>query len=279
MPFYSVFVVAWIAWVQKNWTRQCKRLAFHWNAEDFEEEERDRRHFTGDPAFGFYTPEGYWVDTNENSGTRRKRFYSTQRMRRVLLSYTCIGVVIGCLAVLTVAMLAFRSILMAAFFTASWLPAGWRGEKGAQVGASLGGVFLSFFVSLTNVGYTKLAIRLNDWENHRTPTDYEDALILKNMFFKFINSCVFGPGLALFPHPAWRPATEMPRRTRARAASALTDPHPPTPPPRERSYAALMYTAFIKAQSISLMPGTTSCAHAAHPAPTTILSERPLVTT
>jgi hypothetical protein len=36
--------------------------------------------------------------------------------------------------------------------------------------------------------YNGVAIRMNNWENHRTDTDYEDRLIAKQFSFKFVNS-------------------------------------------------------------------------------------------
>jgi hypothetical protein len=80
VPLYSVCVLAWIAWLQKNWTRQCKRLAFHWNSEDFEEEERARLGFEGPIAEGFYTPEGYWIDRKQVA-TACKALYHPPTMR------------------------------------------------------------------------------------------------------------------------------------------------------------------------------------------------------
>lgn len=196
VPLYSVGVLAWIAWVQKNWARQCKRLAFHWSSEDFEEEERARLGFQGPMRMGFYTPEGYWVGKDDvlfsPHGFWERRnapmFRAHERLMRTMASYSVIVLVIGCLAVLTVSMLVFRSFLMAAFYAAYALPESVRGEKGAKMGATLSGVMLSLFVSATNKMYSDMATKLNEWENHRTPTDYEDALIIKNMLFKFINS-------------------------------------------------------------------------------------------
>jgi hypothetical protein len=39
-----------------------------------------------------------------------------------------------------------------------------------------------------NALFGGIAVRLNGWENHRTETEYEDALIGKVFVFKFINS-------------------------------------------------------------------------------------------
>ena len=39
-----------------------------------------------------------------------------------------------------------------------------------------------------NMIYGDIAIRLTDYENHRTDTDYEDSLIAKTFVFQFVNS-------------------------------------------------------------------------------------------
>jgi hypothetical protein len=39
-----------------------------------------------------------------------------------------------------------------------------------------------------NAIYGSVAIALNDYENHRTDTQYEDALIAKTFIFQYVNS-------------------------------------------------------------------------------------------
>jgi hypothetical protein len=43
-------------------------------------------------------------------------------------------------------------------------------------------------IQLASRGYKALSIKLNDSENHRTQTEYDDALIIKNFLFEFINN-------------------------------------------------------------------------------------------
>lgn len=43
-------------------------------------------------------------------------------------------------------------------------------------------------IQILNVVYFYAAIMLNDYENHRTDTQYEDALISKTFVFQFVNS-------------------------------------------------------------------------------------------
>jgi Na+/phosphate symporter len=43
-------------------------------------------------------------------------------------------------------------------------------------------------IIVANLLYTKIVFRLNDFENHKTDTDYEDNLIAKIFVFQLINS-------------------------------------------------------------------------------------------
>merc|ERR1712226_1457066 len=43
-------------------------------------------------------------------------------------------------------------------------------------------------IQIFNFLYGMLSVRLNDWENHRTDTQFENSLIGKAFLFKFINS-------------------------------------------------------------------------------------------
>merc|ERR1712072_669593 len=45
-------------------------------------------------------------------------------------------------------------------------------------------------IAIFNMIYSSLAIALNDAENHRTDTQYQDSLILKTFQFQFINSYI-----------------------------------------------------------------------------------------
>ena len=57
-----------------------------------------------------------------------------------------------------------------------------------KIGAGVGGAINSLWISISNILFAELAKYLNHWENHRTQTEFEDALILKTFTFQFINS-------------------------------------------------------------------------------------------
>merc|ERR1711916_76261 len=56
------------------------------------------------------------------------------------------------------------------------------------VGSVVGSIMNAVFIILMNSVYTIVAKKLNDWENHRTKTEYNDNLALKVFLFQFINS-------------------------------------------------------------------------------------------
>ena len=43
---------------------------------------------------------------------------------------------------------------------------------------------------ILNVIYRKVAKRLTEWENHRTQSEFEHSLIVKNFIFQFVNSYI-----------------------------------------------------------------------------------------
>jgi len=57
-------------------------------------------------------------------------------------------------------------------------------------GGILAGITNAISIMLFGMAYRTVAKRLTDWENHRTESDYENHLILKNFVFQFVNSYV-----------------------------------------------------------------------------------------
>jgi len=58
-------------------------------------------------------------------------------------------------------------------------------------GSFIGAVLNTLWISIMNVAYQRVAVLINNLENHRTETEHEDALIIKTFLFQFINS--YGP--------------------------------------------------------------------------------------
>lgn len=222
-PFYSIFMMLWLPWFCKTWRREEARLAFKWNVEDFEEAERERPQFRGPPARGFYSAGGHFIDVDEedrlgSAAPLIKKFTPEERQSRVAFSYGVIMPIVVVVMIGVVALLAYRSFLQISLSTAqhialgplaeldfepnaSALPAIDSDDVGTAhvhlapsyavtIGSVIGAGIYSVWISATNYIYSLVAVRLNDWENHRTQTEYEDALIIKTFCFQFINSYI-----------------------------------------------------------------------------------------
>lgn len=60
--------------------------------------------------------------------------------------------------------------------------------KPVYLGAGIAGAVNSVMIIVNTMWYTNVARKLNDAENHRTDTIYEDNLIMKSFLFQFVNT-------------------------------------------------------------------------------------------
>jgi len=56
------------------------------------------------------------------------------------------------------------------------------------LGSLFGGIANAITIMLLNTVYQKIAFKLNEWENHRTASEFNNALIFKLFVFYFVNS-------------------------------------------------------------------------------------------
>jgi anoctamin-10/anoctamin-7 len=59
---------------------------------------------------------------------------------------------------------------------------------GTNLGSIITAIINAVQIQVLNAIYQTVAVYLNDYENHRTDTQYEDALIAKVFIFQFVNS-------------------------------------------------------------------------------------------
>jgi len=164
VPMYSFAIILWNTLLLEAWKRQEITCAWLWGTIGFEAEEDARPDFEGverkNPVTG--APELFYPEER-----RRVKMCSS-----LLLILLCVIIVFSGV----IAVFAFR------YFVAENL--------GAQF-AGMSGIINGIMIAVFNILYTDLAYRLNDWENHKTDTDYDDSLIIKNFAFQFVNN--YGP--------------------------------------------------------------------------------------
>jgi hypothetical protein len=161
IPYFAGFMGLWSAMFLENWKRKEKTTAMRWGMVGYEEEEQDRPQFQGQPILSPITgkPALYF--------SRQERAKRSFQSRWVIIGMILVViVVISCIFILRVVI--------------------------ADVNVAAAGVISSLLIALQiqilNGYFGEVAIKLNNRENHRTDTEYEDALIAKTFAFQFVNS-------------------------------------------------------------------------------------------
>jgi threonine/homoserine/homoserine lactone efflux protein len=156
----------WSALFIEFWKRNENITAMEWGMEGFEENEQVRPQFNGTKI------------RSPIHGHPQLHFSRYERFKRSMFSQTVItGLVMIVIAVIAV-IFAIRIAIS---------------DTGANIGGiDLGGIISSILIALQiqflNGFFGEVALKLNNYENHRTDTEYEDSLIAKTFCFQFVNS-------------------------------------------------------------------------------------------
>lgn len=167
--FYLLFLVMWTAVYKQTWKRECFTVSLKWGTYDTEGVEKPRPQFYGNPD----EPLVRSVITNENE----MYFPPEIRSRLMLISY----VVVFFSVLLNVAAIGVI------FYVEYWIINFHTQYEFTGFNLAMA-IIQASMIPITQFLYKNLAILLNDFENHRTNTDYEDNLINKSIVFDIVNS-------------------------------------------------------------------------------------------
>jgi hypothetical protein len=166
-PYFAAFMAVWATLFLEFWKRKEKQYAMKWGTVGFEEEEATRPQFVGERR------------QNPVNGRDYLYFPAATQHRRAFKSnaiiFGFIAVVIGVVAAIFIMRLTLsqiESLVVGSLQTASIITS----------------LVTAIQIQIMNNIYGKLAIQLNDYENHRTDTVYEDNMIAKSFCFQFVNS-------------------------------------------------------------------------------------------
>jgi len=180
VTLYSIFLALWATLFLEYWKRKNNTLAFEWGVLDFEDVVAERPEFLGEESYGTYY-EGEWItfepDEKFTFPLPKAKYYPTMTRRSKMGSALPLMVFVMMLvAIATVSVLSFRLFV----------------QKAVQsiVGSVVGGICNAVIIILLNTVWNKVALKLTDWENHRTDIEWSDAFIVKTFAFQFVNSYV-----------------------------------------------------------------------------------------
>mmetsp|Transcript_23406 Transcript_23406/g.41527 ORF Transcript_23406/g.41527 Transcript_23406/m.41527 type:complete len:633 (-) Transcript_23406:166-2064(-) len=152
---FAIIACVWTAAYQVSWRRKAFESSVKFGTQDADEDELVRHEFQGVSRINPITdqPELY--------------FPSKQRYWRQVVSYTSTALMISLALAATIGIFLYKA-------TAK--------QAGKWVGVLSAVQVISF-----SIIYNKLALKLNDWENHKTETEFKNHLVVKKVCFQLIN--------------------------------------------------------------------------------------------
>jgi anoctamin-8 len=199
-PLYAIFMAFWVSAFLIAWKRRAAVLAYRWGVLGYEDEEITRPEFKGDAAYS--TPS---TTPGPDIGNAIKKYPA---WKRYLKYFVTIPAVIGCIGiVMVITFYAFttrdrlESKSIQAKALASNIAADLRKDMtlanfkklSALADADFWFYFLitpilyGLLIPMMDFLFTKIARKMNNWENHRTETRYQSHLILKVFSFRFVH--------------------------------------------------------------------------------------------
>ncbi|KAL4230087.1 hypothetical protein ACF0H5_010472 [Mactra antiquata] len=170
-PYFALVICLWGTIFLEFWKRYNARLAYEWDVDQFEQNEPDR-------------PEFFGTKVKKDPVTQKHEwFYSGRRQfLKFCISASSLIFMICLVFVSLAAVVVYRVIISVDF-------CGGMSAVSCLITSSVVSALLNA-TSILILGriYDVVALKLTEWENHRTQTQFNDALIIKLFAFSFANS-------------------------------------------------------------------------------------------
>ena len=166
-PGYAMIMALWSTLFLEYWKRKESLHAMRWGTSGYELAEPPRPQFQGT------------VMPSAINGHPELYLSKLERFRRICISslITCLFII----AVIVVVALIFYSRIQMHRYNYFVI-------YGFSTANLVTNIIYFLSIQTLNVFYSSIATFLNEYENYRTNTEYEDALIAKVFMFQFINS-------------------------------------------------------------------------------------------
>ncbi len=167
MPFFAVFMSIWATLFLEFWKRKEKSAAMRWGTVGYEEIEQERPEFVGE------------MKPSPINGSDRLHFPKNLYYTRLLKSSFVVVFMISVVIAIVAGIFYFRIVMTLSRALV---------VSNVQLAGTIASLLNAIQIQVMNYVYGSVSIYLNNFENHRTDTVYEDALIGKTFVFQFVNS-------------------------------------------------------------------------------------------
>eukprot|EP01118_Nematostelium_gracile_P016687 TRINITY_DN6970_c0_g1_i2.p1 TRINITY_DN6970_c0_g1~~TRINITY_DN6970_c0_g1_i2.p1 ORF type:complete len:691 (+),score=181.45 TRINITY_DN6970_c0_g1_i2:70-2073(+) len=181
VPIYAIIIMVWATLFIEWWKRELSTLNYEWGTTTLVSLEKIRPSFSGTKRTGLYY-KGEWVDL-ERTGDPvidkdiPESDYVAPNERTVRF-----GAGVGVLTT-------FVGIAIVSAVTVFWVrQLNGKDHPTLIKFAPVGSFANAIIILVLNMVYRKIAVKLTDWENHRTDQSYESSFVVKCFLFQFVNS-------------------------------------------------------------------------------------------
>ncbi|XP_060553773.1 anoctamin-7-like [Ruditapes philippinarum] len=166
-----MFISIWGTLFLEIWKRKQAELAYQWDVEQFEETEPDR-------------PEFYGTKVRKDPVTYENDWYypSARRAWKLFISAMTLLFMVMLVLASVMGVIVYRVVA-----TVDYCP-DLPDSECLFVATIVSSLLNAISILILGKVYDLLAVKLTDWENHRTQTMYNDALIIKLFAFQFVNN-------------------------------------------------------------------------------------------
>uniref|UniRef100_UPI00398EAC39 anoctamin-7-like n=1 Tax=Pristiophorus japonicus TaxID=55135 RepID=UPI00398EAC39 len=167
-PLFGLFICLWGTIFLETWKRRNTELVYEWDVENYENDELVR-------------PEFYGTEPDPITG-EPEAVYSVSRQRLKLMLSLSVGIVmVGCVFISVLAVVIYKTWARLRVTTANSF-------ESFLLTTLVSSLLNALSITVLRKVYKIIAVKMTDWENYRTQTDYNDALIIKLFAFQFANS-------------------------------------------------------------------------------------------
>ena len=163
-------MLIWSTLYVEFWKRLQTTMGMQWGMSGFEDSEQDRPLFIG-------------IDTVSPVDGSHTRYFptSTAKFRSNIVG-----------GIVSLAIICVLLVVGGIFYFQYWAEQDenrmYFTLNGSYIGDTIVGLLSAITISVLNVLFGGMALSLNQWENHRTDTIFEDQLINKIFLFQLVNS-------------------------------------------------------------------------------------------
>ncbi|GFR33812.1 anoctamin-7 [Trichonephila clavata] len=169
-PAFAAIICLWGTIFMEIWKRKQIALARKWYVDNFDQVESDR-------------PQFYGTKSEFNRFTRRSILYYPfyKRLMKYLFSVSILFLMV---------MLVFISVTSVILYRVYMTITICEDDSKCDLlhGTIIATLLNTFSIMILGRVYELIAVKLTDWENHQTQSQYNDALVIKLFAFQFANT-------------------------------------------------------------------------------------------